>query len=138
MLSSATRSGNVDELTSFTGRAQIWEFVIQKIEERPLRGYGPGTAKHYLEQKDLLLHPHNVVLAMAFLGGIFCGLCAVMMFLQQLFVSLGGKYRLAALISLVIIMNSMTETPIFDYVPGTPTMLWMAALFWPLLDDGSL
>ncbi|MDB2687495.1 O-antigen ligase family protein [Mariniblastus sp.] len=134
---SATRSGNMDEITSVTGRSHIWAFVIEKVQERPLWGYGPGTAKVYLGERGLF-HAHNVVLGLAFSGGVFAGCFAVMMFLHQLIVSLGGKYRLAALISLVILLNSLTEMPIFDYIPGTPTVLWLVALFWPIFDDGSL
>ena len=138
LVGSTTRSGNVEEITSVTGRSDIWTFVIDSIQKRPLLGYGPGTAKIYLEKKGLLLHTHNVVLAIAFAGGVFAGAFAFMMFVQQLLVSIGGKYRLAALISFVIILNSLTEVPIFDYIPGTPTVVWLAAIFWPILDDGSL
>ena len=74
----------------------------------------------------------------AFAGGIFAGACGLMMFVHQLLISIGGRYRLAALISLIIILNSLTEVPIFDYIPGTPTVVWLAAVFWPVLDDGSL
>ena len=138
LVGSATRSGNVDEITSVTGRSQIWTFIIEKIRERPLIGYGPGMSKYYLEKKQMLLHPHNVVLSIAFAGGVFAGAFAVMMFVQQLMISIGGKYRLAGLISFVIILNSLTEVPILDYIPGMPTVVWMAAICWPVLDDGSL
>ena len=137
-LGSATRSGDVDEITSVTGRSQIWTYVIEMIVERPLVGYGPGLSKYFLDSKEMLLHPHNVVLNVTFAGGIFAGAFAVMMFVHQLLISIGGKYRLAALISFIIILNSLTEVPIFDYIPGTPTVLWLAAIFWPVLDDGSL
>ena len=135
---SFTRSGDIDEITSVTGRADIWEYVIEKIGERPLCGYGPGSAKVLLEEKDMLLHTHNVILSLGVVGGVVCAFCGLMMFLQQLSISFSGRYRLAALISLVIIMNSLTETPIFDYVPGAPTVLWLIAVFWPVLDDHSL
>ncbi len=138
LIGSATRSGDVEEITSVTGRAAIWEYCARLVAERPLIGYGPGVSKIYLAKKQYLLHPHNVVLSLAFSGGVFAGFCGLMMFLQQLFVSLGGKYRLAALVSFVIILNSLTEVAIFDYVPGTTTVIWLAAIFWPILDDGSL
>ena len=134
---SATRSGNVDEITSVTGRSKVWAYAIELIQERPIRGYGPGSSKIYLAKKGLF-HAHNVILSLAFAGGVFAGGFGVMMFLQQLIASVNGKYRLAALISLVILMNSLTEVPIFDYLPGTPTVLWLAAMFWPIFDDGSL
>lgn len=135
---STTRSGDLEEISTVTGRAEIWEHVIGMIADRPIQGYGPGTAKYYLEQEGMLLHCHNVVLSLAFAGGFVCGLFALMMFLNQLFVSIQGKYKLAALISFVVIINSLTETPIFDYVPGLPTVLWLAAIFWPLLHDDSI
>ena len=133
-----TRSGDIDEITSVTGRAEIWEFIVEKIGERPLTGWGPGTAKIVLDKRQMLLHTHNVVLSMAFVGGVLCGVFAVLMFLHQLLVSIQGKYKLAALISFVIILNSFTENPIFDYIPGAPTVLWLVAVFWPVLDDGTL
>ena len=134
----STRSGDIDEISSFTGRAEIWEYVIKMIHERPLQGYGPGVAKVYLEKENFLLHAHNSVLHIAFAGGIFAGAFGLMMFLHQFIVSIGGNYRLAALLSFVTILNSLTEVPVFDYLPGTTTVLWLAAIFWPMLDDGSL
>lgn len=134
----STRSGDIEEISSFTGRAEIWEYVIKMVGERPLQGYGPGVSKLYLEKEQMLLHAHNSVLHLAFAGGVFAGAFGLMMFLQQLFVSIGGQYRLAAMLSFVTILNSLTEVPVFDYLPGTTTILWLAAIFWPMLDDGSL
>jgi len=135
---SLTRSGDFDEITSVTGRSDIWVHVVELIGERPLRGYGPGTAKTLLAKKDMLLHPHNLLLHMAINGGVVCAFFALMMLINQFFISLTGKYKLAALISFVIMLNSFTEIPIFDYVPGAPTVMWMVAIFWPFLDDGTL
>ena len=135
---SFTRSGDMEEITSVTGRAEIWEYCIKKVWERPLRGYGPGSAKIILNRKQMLLHTHNVIISMGVIGGVICAFCGFMMFIHQFWISVCGNYRLAALISFVIIMNSFTENPIFDYVPGAPTVLWLVAVFWPVLDDGSL
>lgn len=134
----STRSGDIEEISSFTGRSEIWKYVINMVHERPLQGYGPGVAKLYLGKEQLLLHAHNSVLHLAFAGGVFAGAFGAMMFLQQLVVSIGGRYRLAAMLSFVTILNSLTEVPVFDYLPGTTTILWLAAIFWPMLDDGSL
>jgi O-antigen ligase len=138
LVESLTRSGEVRELTSFTGRIEIWANVLDLIAASPLLGYGPGVAKLLLGERDLLLHAHNVVLAMALTGGVFCGLFTAMMFLQQMWISWQGKFALAALISVYVFLNSLTETWIFSYLPGITTMLWLAALGWPDLDDGSL
>lgn len=137
-LVSSTRSGDIEEISSFTGRAVIWDYVIDMIHQRPLQGYGPGTAKIYLSEKQFLLHAHNEVLHLAFAGGIFAGACTAMILLHQLFVSIVGRNRLAALLSFVIILVSMTEVPFYDYFPGNSTILFLTAVFWADLDDGSL
>ncbi len=135
---SLTRSGDVNEITSFTGRSDIWEFVIKKIGQSPVVGYGPGVPKLLLDQQGLLLHSHNVVLQQAFTAGVFAGIFAVMMLLNQLAISLTSKAKIAVMITLFVFMNSLTESFVFDYVPGTSTVLWLAALYWPVLDDGTL
>lgn len=137
-LKSVTRSGNLDEITSVTGRDKIWIFAIEKIAERPLTGWGPGVSKKLLDEQDMLLHTHNVVIQIAISCGVLGGFFVAMLFLHQLFSSLRGRFPLAALISLLILFNSMTEVPIFDYLPGAPTVLFLIAVFWPNLDDGSL
>jgi len=138
LLQSLTRSGDVDEISTLTGRAEIWEYCIKKIGESPVIGYGPGSPKPMLETQDTLLHTHNVILHMSFVGGLLGGFCVIMLFLHQAVVSLKAIYPLPAMISIIILMNSMTENPIFDYVPGAPTILFLVAIFWPTLDDGSL
>ncbi len=137
-LKSVTRSGTLDEITSVTGRDKIWAFTLDRIAERPLLGWGPGVAKKLLGEQDMLLHTHNVVLHIGLAGGVLGALCVSMLLIHQFFSSLGSRYPLAALISFLILITSVTENPIFDYVPGTSTVLFLIAVFWPSLDDGSL
>ena len=84
------------------------------------------------------MHAHNVVLQLTLSGGVICGLFALAMFLQQIGISWTGTYRLAALISFFVVFTSITENPVFDHIPGTQTAMWRFALYWPVLDDGSL
>lgn len=132
------RSGEMEELTSVTGRNKIWAFVIEKIQASPLVGYWPGAAKNILAKEELLLHPHNVVLAVSIAGGALAGGFAIMMFLQQIWMSLRRAIPLIGLVSVFIFLNSLTETFIFGYFPGSSTIMWLAALYWFDLDDGSL
>ena len=121
-----------------TGRNEIWAFTFEQIADSPLVGYGPGAAKAIYEQQEMLLHPHNVVLAVTMASGLMGGLFVILMFGQQVFMSLRGGIPLIALITLFIFFNSLTETFIFGYFPGSSTMLWLAAIFSWSLDDGSL
>lgn len=40
-----SRTGSIDEITSFTGRDEIWRFVYGKWLEQPWFGYGLGSAR---------------------------------------------------------------------------------------------
>ena len=42
------RSGNVAQVTTFTGRTEIWQFVMSAIEKAPLLGYGFASTKELI------------------------------------------------------------------------------------------
>jgi O-antigen ligase len=44
-LASKTKSGDVNEITTLTGRTSIWAEAVKKIRQRPLVGGGLGAAK---------------------------------------------------------------------------------------------
>jgi O-antigen ligase len=42
------RSGNVTQVTTFTGRTEIWHFVMSSIEKAPLLGYGFASTRELI------------------------------------------------------------------------------------------
>jgi exopolysaccharide production protein ExoQ len=74
ILSGVSRSGSVDEITSGTGRTRIWAVVLDLWMQRPLFGYGAGSAKFILPVHPLLFkaaaHAHNLYLNVLFAGGL--------------------------------------------------------------------
>jgi O-antigen ligase len=42
------RSGNVTQVTTFTGRTEIWHFVMSAIEKAPLLGYGFASTRELI------------------------------------------------------------------------------------------
>ena len=45
LIALVARSGRVEQVTTFTGRTEIWAFVISAIEKAPVLGYGFASAK---------------------------------------------------------------------------------------------
>ncbi|WP_375461963.1 O-antigen ligase family protein [uncultured Enterovirga sp.] len=74
ILESLSRSGSVEEITSGTGRTRIWSVVLDLWMQKPLVGYGEGSAKFILPVHPLLFkaaaHAHNLYLNVLFAGGI--------------------------------------------------------------------
>lgn len=46
---SFSRSGNIDEITTLTGRISIWQTALELIAQKPYFGYGFGSAQWLLE-----------------------------------------------------------------------------------------
>jgi O-antigen ligase len=42
------RSGRVEQVTTFTGRTEIWRFVVSAIEQAPVLGYGFASTRELI------------------------------------------------------------------------------------------
>jgi exopolysaccharide production protein ExoQ len=45
LIALVARSGRIAQVTTFTGRTEIWEFVVSAIQKAPLLGYGFASTK---------------------------------------------------------------------------------------------
>ena len=74
LLSSVSRSGNVDEVLTLTGRLSLWVGAFEAIKEAPILGYGYMSTKWVLGTfaPDTWegMHAHNMLIE----GLIFFGL----------------------------------------------------------------
>jgi len=131
-----SKSGDAEELTSATGRADIWAYTIRLISIKPLIGYGAATSKFYLA--DYSQYTHNMILNVAFSTGIIGGFAMLMMVLGRLRAMLTVSHPLADGILMFIIVNGCFENVIFSIICGMPTIVWIMALSWPLLKDDPL
>lgn len=131
-----SKSGDADELTSATGRSEIWAYAIRLISERPLIGYGAGTSKHLLARYSS--YTHNMILNVAFSTGIIGGFACLMMVLGRIRAMFVISHPLADGILVFIIVNGLFENVIFSVLAGMPTMVWIMSLSWPLLKDDAL
>jgi len=131
-----SKSGDADELTSATGRSEIWAYAIRLIAERPLIGYGAATSKYYLARYSS--YTHNMILNVAFSTGIIGGFACLMMVLGRIRAMFIISHPLADGILVFIIVNGIFENVIFAVLAGMPTIVWIMSLSWPLLKDDPL
>ncbi len=78
VLQSMSRSGDIDEITSLTGRSHVWDQMFVLIEKRPFFGWGHATMSHVLASYKQEIgfevgQAHNLYLQILFSGG-FVGL----------------------------------------------------------------
>ncbi len=131
VLSSATKTGDLEELTTATGRNVIWAEAIRKIAERPLTGWGLNSAPLVLI--DFSQHTHNAVLHAALSGGLIAGTLVVLLLLWNLFYGLRSGEPIIRAISVFVLISSLFEDTIIDTFPFPTTTLWIFALLYPSL-----
>jgi len=132
-LSFLSKSGDTEELTTATGRSEIWNYSLILLQKKPLTGYGAATQKHFLA--DYSYYTHNLVLNVAFSSGIFGGIACLCMVFGRIKAMFRNRHPLADAVIVFILVNGIFENVIFSVVAGMPTMIWIIALCWPLLTD---
>ena len=132
-LAVVSKSGDAEELTTATGRAEIWAYSIKLIVQQPVFGYGAATSKWFLS--DYSLYTHNLVLNVAFSTGVFGGLACLMMVLGRVSSVIYRPHRIADALLVFILVNGMFENVIFSILCGLPTIVWIIAMAIPVMDN---
>ena len=127
-LEKITKSGSTEELTTATGRTEIWAGALSVIGDKPLTGYGYGAARFVME--DFSFHAHNVVLNAAIFGGIL----GAMVMLSIILYFVGSMiYRRTVDIdglTTCMLVGGMVDGLLGDPTPAASILLWFIMLFW--------
>ncbi|MDH3707096.1 MAG: O-antigen ligase family protein, partial [Acidimicrobiia bacterium] len=115
----ASRSGEAEEITTLTGRTDIWESSLDAIRQRPLTGWGiTGVRPIYSDavvRGELAFEAqdaHNVLVQVALVGGIAPAvllLAAALSYLVGLSVSTN---RLRDALVAMVVLHGLTEAVI--------------------------
>ncbi len=127
-LSLLSKSGDTRELTSLTGRTEIWSYALRKVSERPLLGFGPATSKKILA--DYVGYTHNLWLNVLFCSGISGLIWMTGLTLGRVFDVFARPHRIADFIIVFIFVNGLAENVILSFIPGAPTVLLIVAVLW--------
>lgn len=125
-----SRSGRISEVTTLTGRTEIWAFVWGEIKQAPWFGYGNASTKYYL---PLLYHTfwgwttthaHNMWLQIWFTTGLVGVSLLAATFVAQ-FRSARRRHDLVSLAVLVFVfVIGMAEAGHIDGAPSVLTVVW--------------
>lgn len=130
-VSAVTKSGDVEELTSLTGRTTIWEEAISFIVKRPLTGYGMDSAASVMSREAT--GTHNLLLHVTFSAGVVACLVMVLMLGWSLVFGATSSYEWIRTVLTYVLVSGLVEDTIIESFPTTLTVLWMAALLAPAL-----
>lgn len=131
-LSMTTKTGDMEELTSATGRTAIWAESVRLISLKPITGYGLNSAPFMM--KEFSLHPHNVVLHALMSGGILAGLLVMILLGWNLLFGLTSNEPLVRAISIYVLVSGIFEDTVLDTFASPSTLLWLVVLIYPSIE----
>jgi O-antigen ligase len=129
---SMSRTGDVEEIYSFTGRTELWEFVADRIAESPLFGYGYGGGRFVIVGAHFFAtgHAHNELLNIALNVGLFGGAMLLGMFVVLLVEMVRRPSCFPDLIVLSLLLGGLTESNAFSTTANWSTVALLMALNW--------
>lgn len=127
-LQSLSKSGESDELTSATGRSEIWAYGLKEFWRQPLTGYGYGSARFVMDEHSF--HCHNIVINALLQTGIVAGLCifSLLLYLARRFFR-GADFFMRAFIPFFLI-GGLVESLIYSPAPAIEMAVFFAIIAW--------
>ncbi len=117
-----SRSGDVNELLTLTGRSFIWDFTLHQIAEAPILGHGHNSSETiFLErfQYFTVTHAHNLILQSLFSVGMIGTLFLVTILVIQLRTFLVSPDLFRDVMLVTLLVSGITETAFYTRLPGT-------------------
>lgn len=124
-LSNLSRTGNIDEIITLTGRTKIWVVVYELIEKKPFLGYGFGAGSEVIMENYSTSHgwttgsSHNSFLHASLEVGIFFASLLHIILLYSVYISMKNKhyfYFCVCLFTLVICIIERAIAGPVDYL----------------------
>lgn len=133
IIAKGTKTGDLDEVTTLTGRTEIWAFALELAMERPIFGHGPGATPILMEKKSG--HAHNALLDPTANLGFPAGAAIIIVFSWLIYCCIrddNSVYR-AGVVFLVV--AGISERLLFGTIPDSISYYWLAFAFWGVIPD---
>lgn len=130
ILSLFSRTGNVEEILTLTGRTDIWFAVMDAFFEKPLLGWGYGVSKFELpglfesEWGWVTGSAHNLFLQSLFSNGLLGFVAFFLFLLRGLYLSYIRKDLFFLAINIYVLLSGLTEASAFGPTPNFLTFIW--------------
>jgi O-antigen ligase len=140
LINIASRSGDTDELKTFTGRVDVWKYSWDKCLASPLFGYGYGTSRFVLQEdpnyplKFQANHAHNLFLNTALTVGLPGAMLLLAMILHLTLHNKNLRGSVPSIALAFVVVGSITESLLYGAMPRSHAVIWLVALFWQQME----
>ncbi len=130
VLEKLSKTGDAEEITSGTGRGEIWSYASGLIARRPLLGYGFTAAPTLMVNHSQ--STHNVVLHASLSAGVLAGAVMVGLLIWNAVVAFGSSLSDFRALSGLLLIACLTEEAVLETFPGPCTLAWLAVSIYPV------
>ncbi|MES1155321.1 MAG: O-antigen ligase family protein [Pseudorhodoplanes sp.] len=139
LMKAVSRSGDVGEITSFTGRTEIWKAVLKLSAEEPWTGYGYASSvfvlpRHVSQVGFITSHAHNMILQLLFTTGIIGVVLFLLSMTSVIVRSAIDRDRTRFAMLLFVIFNGITESSGFTTLANICSFAFAIAVTLPPLE----
>lgn len=130
-----SRSGDASEITSATGRVDIWVFIWNKIIDNPLLGYGYGSTKLLMPSEFRTMmgwtstSAHNFFLQCWVTTGLIGLMLVIVAMVVQIFRLAKVPIDYSVAIFTYVIVNGLFEPGAIGPAPNILTFVWIVGFF---------
>ncbi len=137
--SSVSRSGDPEEVATLTGRTDLWSFVLHKLSESPIVGFGYGCPRFVIsaEHHWPTHHAHNVLLNFMLGTGLLGGCLLLLMFWRLIREAIRTPRFFPDVILVLVFVGGVADSVMFSPIPDSHTLMWLVALAWRPLADAT-
>ncbi|MEM6980202.1 MAG: O-antigen ligase family protein [Planctomycetota bacterium] len=126
-----TKSGDIEELTSLTGRTTIWREAVGWIAARPLTGWGMDSAASVMSREAT--GTHNFLLHMGFSGGVITMILAGLTLIWSVCFGLTSSHEWIRATVCYVLVSGLVEDTVIESFMASLTMMWIIALLAPAI-----
>ncbi len=130
VVSKFTKTGEVEELTTMTGRTRIWEFAWEQALAKPIFGNGAGSTP--ILMKDYSGYAHNILLQPIVCLGFPAGLLVLLLFSWNIYCIFRFPEPMAQLTLGFMLVVGIAESLMFSPLPEAITTIWIVCCLWPM------
>lgn len=129
-----SRSGRAEEITSLTGRVDLWRYVIGEILRAPLFGHGYAASRELISSEWVArngwttTHAHNLLLQSLLSTGLIGTIALLTAFAWQAVRGLASSNSFSMLILWYVILTGLTGTAVAGFAPTAITLVWLLGL----------
>jgi O-antigen ligase len=131
VLSKVSKTGDAEEITSGTGRSEIWTKAISLIKNRPIIGHGFSAAPTLMI--DHSQATHNSVLHATLTAGIVGGVMMLGLMLWCVYLATASDSLLIRCTAALVVIASLAEDAVLETFPGPITTMFLVCCIYPVI-----